>query len=166
MTAIPFGFVGAAWGHLMLGYQFTMYSVIGLVALSGIVVNDSLVLVDYVNKLIEKGRSLEQAIVEAGQARFRAILLTSLTTFAGLTPLMLETSMQARFMIPMAISIAFGVIFSSFVTLFLVPVSYRVLEDVIALFSSWTGLSVADEPNVIRHPALVEEPDEMDRQHG
>ncbi len=135
MSAIPFGFVGAAWGHLLLGFPLTMYSVIGLVALAGVVVNASLVLVDYVNQLIAKGRALEQAVVEAGMARFRAILLTSLTTFAGLTPLMLETSLQAKFMIPMAISIAFGVVFSSFVTLFLVPCSYLVLEDLLRLVS-------------------------------
>jgi multidrug efflux pump subunit AcrB len=157
MTAIPFGFVGAAWGHMLLGYNLTMYSVLGLVALSGIVVNDSLVLVDYVNKLVEQGSSLADAIVEAGQARFRAILLTSLTTFAGLTPLMLETSMQARFMIPMAISIAFGVIFASFVTLFLVPVSYRVLDDVMTLFGGGARSGSAEEPNVIRHPAALDE---------
>ncbi|MBW2229851.1 MAG: efflux RND transporter permease subunit [Deltaproteobacteria bacterium] len=161
MSAIPFGFVGGAWGHLLLGYNLTMYSVIGLVALAGIVVNDSLVLVDYVNKLIEKGMALEEAIVEAGQARFRAILLTSLTTFVGLSPLMLETSMQARFMIPMAISIAFGVLLSSSVILFLVPVSYRVLEDVKHLFGARPRTGPSEGPNVIRHPAVIEEPDEI-----
>jgi multidrug efflux pump subunit AcrB len=131
MSAIPFGFVGAAWGHILLGRELTMYSVIGLVALSGVVVNASLVLVDYVNRLVADGHALEEAVCNAGQARFRAILLTSLTTFAGLTPMMLETSMQARFMIPMAISIAYGVVFSSFITLFLVPATYLVLEDIL-----------------------------------
>jgi multidrug efflux pump subunit AcrB len=133
MSAIPFGFVGAAWGHILLGRELTMYSVIGLVALSGVVVNASLVLVDYVNRLVAEGQDIEEAVCNAGQARFRAILLTSLTTFAGLTPMMLETSMQARFMIPMAISIAFGVVFASFITLFLVPATYLVLEDVLGL---------------------------------
>jgi multidrug efflux pump subunit AcrB len=130
MSAIPFGFVGAAWGHVLLGHDLTMYSVIGLVALSGVVVNASLVLVDYVNGLVAEGAELAEAVCTAGQARFRAILLTSLTTFAGLTPMMLETSMQAQFMIPMAISLAFGVLFASLITLFLVPSVYLVLEDV------------------------------------
>ena len=154
MSAIPFGFVGAAWGHLLLGYKLTMYSVIGLVALAGVVVNSSLVLVDYVNRLVSNGTPLHDALSEAGRARFRAILLTSLTTFAGLTPLMLETSMQARFMIPMAISIAFGVVFSSFITLFLVPCSYLVLEDGLRLLGSGRPEgALASAPNVIRHPA-------------
>ncbi len=130
MSAIPFGFVGAAWGHLVLGHNLTMYSVIGLVALSGVVVNASLVLVDYVNGLVKDGLPIPEAVAQAGRARFRAILLTSLTTFAGLTPMMLETSIQAQFMIPMAISIAFGVLFASLITLFLVPAVYLVLEDV------------------------------------
>ena len=106
-----------------------MYSVIGFVALAGIVVNSSLVLVDHVNKRLDKGEDIEAAVLDAGRARFRPILLTSLTTFAGLTPMMLETSLQAKFMIPMAISIAFGVLFSSFITLFMVPCSYLLLED-------------------------------------
>jgi multidrug efflux pump subunit AcrB len=139
MSAIPFGFVGAAWGHLLLGYKLTMYSIIGLVALAGVVVNASLVLVDYVNKLVAEQMEIKEAVVQAGRARFRPILLTSLTTFAGLTPMMLETSLQARFMIPMAISIAFGVIFSSFITLFLVPCSYLILEDLTGLFRRRSG---------------------------
>jgi len=134
MTAIPFGLVGAAAGHLLLGYDFSMYSVIGFVALSGVVVNASLVLVDRVNQLREQGERLTDAVREAGRARLRPILLTSLTTFVGLTPMMLERSMSARFMIPMAISLAFGVIFSSLVTLFIVPCSYLILEDATLLF--------------------------------
>lgn len=129
MSAIPFGIVGAAIGHLLLGYDFSMYSIIGLVALSGVVVNSSLVLVDRVNQLRAAGERLADAIRDAACGRFRAIMLTSLTTFAGLTPMMLETSMSARFMIPMALSLAFGVIFSSAVTLFFVPCAYIVLED-------------------------------------
>lgn len=131
MSAIPFGFVGAALGHIALGYNLTMYSVIGLVALSGIVVNSSLVLVHYLNRLVAAGHPITEAVCQAAKARFRAIMLTSLTTFAGLTPMMMETSVQARFMIPMAISIAFGVVFSSLITLFLVPCSYLVLEDLL-----------------------------------
>ena len=129
------GLVGAAWGHLLLGYDFSMMSVIGLVALSGVVVNDSLVLVDHVNRRRREGAGLHEALVAAGTARFRAILLTSLTTFAGLTPLMLESSMQARMLIPMAISLAFGVIFATAITLLLVPCFYRILEDLVGALS-------------------------------
>ncbi len=158
MTAIPFGLVGAAWGHLLLGYSLTMYSVLGLVALSGVVVNASLVLVDCVNKLIAEGASMLDAVREAALARFRPILLTSITTFAGLTPMMLETSAQARFMIPMAISIAFGVVFASFITLFLVPATYLMLDDATRLARRLAGrpsdTNSADDPT----PQSVQSP--------
>jgi len=133
MSAIPFGFVGAAWGHMLLGYPLTMYSVIGLVALAGIVVNSSLVLVDRINRLVAEGEPIAQAIIDSGRSRFRPIMLTSVTTFAGLTPMMLENSVQGRFMIPMAISIAFGVLSATFITLFLVPSAYAIVEDLLAL---------------------------------
>ncbi len=129
MSAIPFGFMGAIWGHLITGFQLSMMSVIGCVALSGVVVNDSLVLVNWVNLRREEGASMGDAVQGAGVARFRAILLTSLTTFAGLTPMMLEQDVQARFMIPMAVALAFGVLFATAVTLLLVPCSYLILED-------------------------------------
>jgi multidrug efflux pump subunit AcrB len=112
-------------------YKFSMMSVVGLVALSGVVVNDSLVLVDYVNKCRANGAAMQDAIREAGAARFRAILLTSLTTFAGLTPLLMEESVQAKLLIPMGISLAFGVIFATLITLVIVPVSYLILEDLL-----------------------------------
>jgi multidrug efflux pump subunit AcrB len=131
MAAIPFGLVGAVGGHLIMQYKFSMMSVVGLVALSGVVVNDSLVLVDYINKCRAKGAALQEAIREAGAARFRAILLTSLTTFAGLTPLLLEQSVQAKLLIPMGISLAFGVIFATLITLVMVPISYLILEDLL-----------------------------------
>jgi multidrug efflux pump subunit AcrB len=131
MAAIPFGLVGAIGGHLIMQYKFSMMSVVGLVALSGVVVNDSLVLVDYINKCRAKGAALQDAIREAGAARFRAILLTSLTTFAGLTPLLMEQSVQAKLLIPMGISLAFGVIFATLITLVIVPVSYLILEDLL-----------------------------------
>ena len=130
MTAIPFGLIGATAGHVLLGYDFSMYSVIGLVALSGVVVNASLVLVDHVNHLRRQGARLAEAVRDAGRARLRAIMLTSLTTFAGLTPMMLERSMSAQFMIPMAIALAFGVIFASLITLFFVPCAHLVVEDI------------------------------------
>jgi len=133
MTAIPFGLVGAIAGHLLLGYDFSMYSIIGFVALSGVVVNASLVLVDHVNRLRSQGARLAEAVRDAGRARLRAIMLTSLTTFVGLSPMMLERSMSARFMIPMAIALGFGVIFASLITLFFVPCAHLVVEDVALL---------------------------------
>ncbi len=130
MAVIPFGFVGAIWGHIIMGLDLTILSLFGLVALSGVVINDSLVLVDFINRRRAAGNSLEEAIREAGVARFRPIILTSLTTFGGLTPLLFETSLQAQFLIPMATSLGFGVIFGTFVILLLVPVTYAILEDV------------------------------------
>ena len=121
MSAIPFGIIGAIIGHLLLGMNFTILSTIGIVALSGVVVNDSLVLVDFINRYHRKGYSIQDAAIESGQARFRPILLTSITTFVGLTPLLLEKSLQAQFLIPMAVSLGFGVLFSTFITLILVP---------------------------------------------
>jgi multidrug efflux pump subunit AcrB len=129
MSAIPFGLIGAAWGHVLMGQTMTILSAFGIVALTGIVVNDSLVLVDFVNRAYRAGVPLTEALREAGAARFRPILLTSLTTFAGLLPLLLEKSLQAQFLIPMAISIAFGVLFSTFIILLLVPALYHIIED-------------------------------------
>ncbi len=133
MCAIPFGIIGAILGHLILGMDLTVLSMFGIVALTGVVVNDSLVMVDFVNRRREEHAELHSAIREAGAARFRPILLTSLTTFAGLTPLLLEKSVQAKFLIPMAVSLGFGVIFATFVTLFLVPCGYFILEDIVRL---------------------------------
>jgi len=133
MSAIPFGFVGAVWGHVIMGLNLTILSMFGLVALTGIVVNDSLVLIHYVNNLRAKGAGVFDGVMEAGVARFRPILLTSLTTFAGLTPLLLEKSIQAKFLVPMAVSLGFGVLFATFITLILVPAVYMILEDLKAL---------------------------------
>ena len=130
MSAIPFGLVGAVWGHMIMGLDVTLMSMFGLVALTGVVVNDSLVMVDFVNRKRLLHVNLEVAVREAGVARFRPILLTSLTTFFGLVPLMLERSFQAAFLIPMAVSLAFGVIFATFITLVLVPTAYLIVEDV------------------------------------
>ncbi len=139
MSAIPFGLVGAVVGHMIMGVDFSMLSVCGIAALAGVVVNDSLVLVDFVNRNRALGMSVVQAARIAGVARFRPILLTSLTTFAGLTPLMLERSVQAQFLIPMAVSLAFGVLFSTLITLLLVPSGYLVLEDVRGAFRRLYG---------------------------
>ena len=135
MIAIPFGLVGAVAGHFLMGHDFSMFSILGMVALSGVVVNDSLIYVDCANQKRREGMRVGCALVEAGMARFRAIMLTSLTTFAGLTPLMLETSVQAKMMIPMGISLAFGVIFATLISLILVPAVYAIMEDVVALYS-------------------------------
>ena len=129
MSAIPFGLVGAVWGHMMLDLDVTMMSMFGLVALTGVVVNDSLVMVDFINRKREQHASIETAVREAGIGRFRPIMLTSLTTFVGLGPLILEKSFGAQFMVPMAVSLAFGVVFATFITLILVPTAYLILED-------------------------------------
>jgi len=128
MSSIPFGLTGAVIGHLILGMNFSVLSLMGIVALTGVVVNDSLVMVDFINRYRRDGHSIEEAVMEAGPRRFRPIFLTSLTTFAGLVPLLLEKSTQAQFMIPMAVSLAFGVVFATTITLLLVPVSYLILE--------------------------------------
>ncbi|MCR4315513.1 MAG: efflux RND transporter permease subunit [Planctomycetes bacterium] len=130
MTAIPFGIVGAIWGHLIMGIDLSILSVFGLVALSGVVVNDSLVMVDFINKRVREHDSLDHAIAIAGVSRFRAIFLTSLTTFVGLFPLVIETSLQAQFLIPMAVSLGFGVVFATAISLILVPCFFMILEDV------------------------------------
>ena len=134
MLAIPFGLVGAVWGHTILGMPLTFLSMFGIVALAGVVVNDSLVMVDFINRHREsEDADLPAAVRRAGVARFRPILLTSVTTFLSLTPLILERSMQAKILIPMAVSLAFGVMFATFITLVLVPAGYLVLEDLKAL---------------------------------
>jgi len=129
MSAIPFGIVGAIWGHMIMGLDLTILSMFGVVALAGVVVNDSLVLVDFINRGRGRGQALSKVIHRAGAMRFRPIMLTSLTTFAGLLPMLLEKSLQAQFLIPMAVSLAFGVLFATFVTLVLVPCGYLIIED-------------------------------------
>ena len=129
ITAIPFGFVGAALGHIITGYDLSILSMFGVIALSGVVVNDNIVLVDWINQRRREHDSLLHAVSTAGAARFRPILLTSLTTFFGLLPLLLERSMQARFLVPMGVSLAFGVLFATLITLVLVPCLYLILAD-------------------------------------
>ncbi len=130
LSAIPFGFVGAFLGHLLMGFDLSIISAMGMVALSGVVVNDSLILIVAINELRDEGASVWDAVVNGSKRRFRPILLTSLTTFFGLVPMILEPSVQARFLVPMAVSLAFGVIFATFVLLLLVPALYVILEDV------------------------------------
>ena len=134
MCAIPFGVVGAILGHLIMGYDLSILSMFGLVALAGVVVNDSLLLIDYINTARERGEELMEAVVAGGVRRFRPILLTSLTTFFGLTPMIMETSVQAQFLIPMAISLGFGILFATGITLFLIPCLYVAYEDIVRLW--------------------------------
>jgi multidrug efflux pump subunit AcrB len=129
MLAIPFGIVGAIIGHLIMGYSLSVISMFGVVALSGVVVNDSLVLVDFANRRRLKGMAAPQAVHTAAIHRFRPIMLTTLTTFGGLAPMIFETSRQARFLIPMAISLGYGILFATAITLILVPSFYLVIED-------------------------------------
>ncbi len=141
MSAIPFGIVGAVLGHVIMGFDLSIMSMCGIVALSGVVVNDSLVLVDYVNRHRNDSDSIVEAAWEAGARRFRPILLTSLTTFAGLTPMLLETDIQAKFLIPMAVSLSFGILFATVITLILVPSIYLMLNDITELMKRVFGLS-------------------------
>jgi len=129
MSVIPFGLIGAVIGHIIMGKAISMFSLFGLVALSGVVVNDSLIMVDFINKAREEGVPLRQAVIDSGTQRFRAIILTSFTTAAGLLPIMFETSVQASSVIPMAISLSYGILFATAITLFLVPSLYMLQID-------------------------------------
>ena len=140
MSAIPFGFTGAVIGHIIMGMNLAVLSIIGIVALSGVVVNDSLVMVDFINRYKrEDGKTSLEAALAAGPRRFRPILLTSITTFVGLFPLLIEKSVQAQFLIPMAISLAYGVLFATLITLILVPTSYLIIEDIKDFFGRITN---------------------------
>jgi len=121
LIVIPFALLGAVVGHLVMGMSFSIYSYFGIVAAAGVLLNDNLVLIDYYNRLREKGLSVIDAIQEAGESRFRPILITSVTTFVGLIPLMLERSSQAAWLQPIVVSLAYGLVIAFFVTLFLVP---------------------------------------------
>lgn len=129
MTAIPFGIVGAVIGHILLGYDLSLVSLMGVIALSGVVVNDSLIMIDYANKRRKEGDPIYKSIHEAGLRRFRPIILTTMTTFGGLAPIILETSSQAFYLIPMAISLGFGIVFATAIILVIVPCLYLILED-------------------------------------
>ncbi|WP_372763358.1 efflux RND transporter permease subunit [Pseudoalteromonas sp.] len=134
MSVIPFGMIGAVVGHWIMGMDLTIMSLLGMLALIGVVVNDSLVLVDYINKKRSAGSNLMEVVKRAGAARFRPVMLTSLTTFIGLMPLLFEKATQAQFLIPMAVSLGFGIIFATFITLLLVPVNYMLMDRVQGCF--------------------------------
>lgn len=149
MSVIPFGIVGAIVGHLLLGHAVSVLSLCGIIALSGVVVNDSLIMVDFVNRARAEGKSMLEAAIQAGSQRFRAIILTSLTTFMGLMPIVFERSLQAQIVIPMAISLAFGILFATVITLLLVPALYLILHDAKQGFKGKAArqLEVNEQPN-------------------
>ena len=151
MSVIPFGLIGAVLGHIIMGKALSMFSLFGLVALAGVVVNDSLILVDFVNHARQEGVPLRQAVIDSGTQRFRAIILTSFTTAAGLLPILLEKSVQAQYVIPMAISVGFGIIFATVITLFLIPALYMLQIDFLArvryLWDLLLGRPEATEPS-------------------
>jgi multidrug efflux pump subunit AcrB len=153
MTSIPFGIVGAFLGHMVMGYDLCLPSIFGIVALAGVVVNDSLVLVDFANRRRQDGMNSRQAIIDAGTTRLRPVILTTLTTFGGLAPMIFETSRQARFLIPMALSLGFGILFATFITLVLVPALYVCADDVARALRWLRGASPVplagfDEPDM------------------
>ncbi|MDB2330678.1 efflux RND transporter permease subunit [Alteromonas sp.] len=135
MSVIPFSLTGAIWGHFFMGLDLSMMSTFGLIAAAGVVINDSLVMTDFVNQRRAQGYSVKEAVTEAGSARFRAITLTSITTFAGVLPIMFETSLQAAFVIPMAVALGFAVLYATLVTLILVPCLYLILLDLAGPFA-------------------------------
>lgn len=135
MSVIPFSLTGAIWGHYWFGLDLSMMSTFGLIAAAGVVVNDSLVMTDYVNQLRAQGKAIKDAVIEAGCARFRAITLTSITTFVGVLPIMFETSLQAKLVTPMAVALGFAVVFATLLTLILVPCLYLMLDDIKRLLS-------------------------------
>ena len=155
MSVIPLGLVAAVWGHIFMGMDMTIFSMFGLVALTGVLVNDSLVMVDFINQSRNAGGGTFKTIVTAGRVRFRPILLTSLTTFAGLTPLLLERSLQARFLIPMAVSLGFGVLFATAISLVMVPVGYLILEDFRALFGGRPDEDEKTGPRQVLEPVTA-----------
>jgi multidrug efflux pump subunit AcrB len=146
MISIPFGIVGAVLGHILMGYNLSVMSMMGIIALSGVVVNDSLVLIEYANQLRDEGQSLLDAVCNAGIRRFRPILLTTLTTFGGLAPMIFETSRQARFMIPMALSLGYGILFGTVIALLIVPCLYLVVEDVKRVLGMGMDLEATNVP--------------------
>ncbi len=130
MSVIPFGIIGAVIGHWLMGHPLSFLSSLGLMALMGVVINDSLVLVDYINQQHRVGVKLSEAVKRAGVARFRPVMLTSVTTFGGLVPLLMEPSSTAKFLIPMAISLGFGILFATLITLILIPTNIMIVADI------------------------------------
>jgi multidrug efflux pump subunit AcrB len=158
MLAVPFGAIGALFGHMILDITPSYLSVFGILALAGVVVNDSLVMVDFINQRKREGADLFESVIQSGTRRFRPILLTSLTTFVGLLPLMFDSSLQAQMLIPMAVSLAFGILFATAITLFLIPASYLAAEDCVGhLGRLWNWYQKPfrrdDKASVIQEPS-------------
>ncbi len=148
MSVIPFGVVGAVIGHWIMGLSFSMMSLFGVVALAGVLTNDSLLMLHFIGRARSQGMSVRQAVVESGTQRFRAIWLTSLTTFFGLLPILAERSLQAKLIIPMATSLAFGIMFATVITLFLIPTLYLSLYQLRERWREWRlGARQSDEPD-------------------
>ena len=135
MVSIPFGVIGAVCGHILMGYDLSIMSMMGIIAISGVVINDALILIDFINRERAGGMGIVEAVHGAGIRRFRPILLTTLTTFGGLAPMIFETSRQARFMVPMAISLGYGIIFATAINLVLVPSLFLIKEDLARFLS-------------------------------
>jgi multidrug efflux pump subunit AcrB len=145
LTIIPFGFMGAIWGHALMGLPLTIFSMFGLVSLTGVVVNDSIVMVDFINQRLQAGTPLRTALLEAGRRRFRPVLLTSMTTVAGLAPMLLETSFQAQVLVPMAASLAFGLMASTVLVLITVPTLYSVYGRLVGIHVATDDVEEYDE---------------------
>lgn len=152
MSIIPFGFIGAIWGHGILGMEVTLFSFFGLVALTGVVVNDSIVLVDFINARVRSGVPYQQALLESGRRRMRPVFLTSVTTIGGLLPMLLETSFQAQFLKPMAASIAFGLMLSTVLVLFQVPVFFKIYLSMIGAFGFDPNETFEHDEPVVQPP--------------
>lgn len=151
MVIIPFGFVGALFGHLVVGISFGFFSMFGLIALSGVVVNDSIVLLDFINTKRREGMGIRESIVESGKQRFRAVWLTSLTTMGGLLPMIFETSFQAQVLIPMAVSLCFGILFSTVLVLIMMPILYEMYANWIGFFSKFHSLDEETPAHIDSH---------------
>jgi multidrug efflux pump subunit AcrB len=157
MSVIPFSLTGAVWGHFFFGIDLSMMSTFGLIAAAGVVINDSLVMTDFINQRRAQGYSVREAVLEAGCARFRAITLTSITTFAGVLPIMFETSLQATFVIPMAVALGFAVMYATLVTLVLVPCLYVILLDMRTPFT-WIKTKLISPRSSERQDPVIHNP--------
>ncbi len=167
MTAIPFATIGMIWGHILLGYKMTFLSLIGFVALSGVVVNDSLIFVEFYNEQRAQGRPMIEALLRAGRNRFRAICLTTITTVLGLSPLMLEQSFQARYLIPMAITISFGLLSATTIILIVLPCLLVIFEDARRTMRwLWTGNREDPHDHDVVHSVLAERADDATMHSG
>ena len=160
LSIIPFGAIGAIFGHAVLGLDLTLFSFFGLIALTGVIVNDSIVLVDFINRHAREYNSLNDALVAAGMRRFRPIMLTSFTTVAGLFPMLMEKSFQAQVLIPMAASLVFGLMTGTILILFLVPVFYRIY---VSVFELGTGMSFKIEDGLAADPQTANAPEDGQR---